>query len=627
MLGPIRSLALAFLLFQLSPSANAQTAISPPPKEVRNAIEQLPAEQRSTVRSAIAATQPFVIFLPGVLGSKLDEGSHNIFGVGIPSAEIAYVEGKQVSADLLDEMKLLPIQTPFTNAYAKPVSYMQGVTLREGAGFRFFPYDWRQSNIRSAEQFSNFICTHIEEIRSRPVIFIAHSMGGIVLKYWLAAKYHSAACGAEKIDQAIPVGSIKHVIFVGTPHLGAPKALSALLDNYYLIGDRDGSYLKRMLNNAIARNLNDYGSTFPSAYELLPRLSPDCAATWANPPARMNVNGSDGPLRNIFDIELWKTYNWPKGPYANDPRVRDQFLASNLATFLKKANELTCTLAKYDIDKEFKVTRFYGGDLVSTDCSVIVNVGVYRGKVTLGFRTCAGDGTVPVESANERGDGLPLPGEHLELLSAKAFTSFLAELYAQNMRDLDAEYARKTGSNLGPVELRIKLDQVIPPSPSPASEADRIASDITVRTNEAVVERRDQLNGLPAGTTASRIYDDARTQSNKTPLERANGYRIAAELKDTNGQRKAWALNNSADISLKQKDFSKAKAIALKALQEADAVQRKHPELREDMRRLKGLAAWTIAISSKKLGQLADVDEYRRLAIQNGNSKARRVQI
>ena len=172
---------------------------------------------------------------------------------------------------------------------------------------------------------------------------------------------------------------------------------------------------------------------------------------------------------------------------------------------------LLAPLAKYDIDKEFelKVTRFYGADLANTDCSVIVNVGDYRSEYTLGFRRCPGDGTVPVESANERGDGLPLPGEHLALLSSEAFMSFLSELYAKNMSNLDAEYAKKTDTNLGPVELRVQLSQLIPPNPNPISEAEKTASDITTRTNEAAVQRRDELEKLPAGTSGVKIFKDA----------------------------------------------------------------------------------------------------------------------
>ena len=100
---------------------------------------------------------------------------------------------------------------------------------------------------------------------------------------------------------------------VGTPHLGAPKALSALLDNYYLIGDRDSPYLQRMVNSTVAKNLNDYGGTFLALMNCSPRLSPDCSAKWTNPPVILKVQGADHPVKNIFLVDLWKNYNSAQG--------------------------------------------------------------------------------------------------------------------------------------------------------------------------------------------------------------------------------------------------------------------------------------------------------------------------
>lgn len=66
MLISLRFIALSLLIFLVSICASAQTAVAPPPETVRSAIEQLPIEQRNVVRSAIRATQPFVVFLPGI---------------------------------------------------------------------------------------------------------------------------------------------------------------------------------------------------------------------------------------------------------------------------------------------------------------------------------------------------------------------------------------------------------------------------------------------------------------------------------------------------------------------------------------------------------------------------------
>jgi hypothetical protein len=159
-----------------------------------------------------------------------------------------------------------------------------------------------------------------------------------------------------------------------------------------------------------------------------------------------------------------------------------------------------------------KVTRFYGAE-IDTDCTLTVNTTDWRHEYTLDFRKCPGDGTVPMESANEGGKGSPLSGEHLALLSADAFTSFLAGLFAKNVSAMDAAYAKATGSHLGPVEFREKLDLVVPPSSASPTSQPEEATEITARTNEAVLQRRDELKNLPPGTTATKIFNESKVEN------------------------------------------------------------------------------------------------------------------
>src|SRR3990167_10664539 len=77
-----------------------------------------------------------------------------------------------------------------------------------------FPYDWRL-NLDSTKDMLN---TKIEEIKTQTgadkVDIIAHSMGGLL------AKDYINSYGKDSIDK---------LIFVGTPHLGAPKARKVIL--------------------------------------------------------------------------------------------------------------------------------------------------------------------------------------------------------------------------------------------------------------------------------------------------------------------------------------------------------------------------------------------------------------
>jgi hypothetical protein len=73
-----------------------------------------------------------------------------------------------------------------------------------------FPYDWRKSNVDTAELLKD----KIEEVKAvcscTKVDIIAHSMGGLVTRQYIQSDYYQ-----NDVDQ---------VVFLATPHLGAPKA-------------------------------------------------------------------------------------------------------------------------------------------------------------------------------------------------------------------------------------------------------------------------------------------------------------------------------------------------------------------------------------------------------------------
>ncbi len=108
----------------------------------------------------------------------------------------------------------------------------------------FFPYDWRVDlNITK-----DLLKQKIDEVKQKTgatkVDIIAHSMGGLLTKNYLNLY------GKESIDK---------LIFVGTPHLGAPKAAKTLL-----VGER---FDIPMLADSAMRSL---ALNAPAVYELLP---------------------------------------------------------------------------------------------------------------------------------------------------------------------------------------------------------------------------------------------------------------------------------------------------------------------------------------------------------------------
>lgn len=90
---------------------------------------------------------------------------------------------------------------------------------QEGENLYCFTYDWRKSNDINALKLSAFIDSVKKWNNCSQVNIIAHSMGGIV------AKKYIAMAGPDNINK---------LIFIGTPHLGAPEILLALANGKLL---------------------------------------------------------------------------------------------------------------------------------------------------------------------------------------------------------------------------------------------------------------------------------------------------------------------------------------------------------------------------------------------------------
>lgn len=108
----------------------------------------------------------------------------------------------------------------------------------------FFPYDWRLDLDDTKELLKEKIEAVKAETGKEKVNIVAHSMGGLLTKAYI---------------EAYGEGSIDKLIFVGTPHLGAPKAGKVLLE-----GDRFSiPWLEEDRIKELAKNS-------PALHQLLP---------------------------------------------------------------------------------------------------------------------------------------------------------------------------------------------------------------------------------------------------------------------------------------------------------------------------------------------------------------------
>jgi hypothetical protein len=173
--------------------------------------------------------------------------------------------------------------------------FVQALRGRSDLPVYVFPYDWRYSNVRSADKLVQYVLA-LQKKNLKSLLptkwdgafdFACHSMGGLVFRQFVAA-WQSAMPGTP-----LPVN---RVVFVATPHLGSVDAVESMIrGETVLFGGR--------------KELRKLARTFPGVYELLPHA-----------PLENTVVDQDGAPLDIFDIHSWQSSVTPD---PNDPEDFD----------------------------------------------------------------------------------------------------------------------------------------------------------------------------------------------------------------------------------------------------------------------------------------------------------------
>jgi pimeloyl-ACP methyl ester carboxylesterase len=324
---------------------------------------------------------PPVILIPGVLGSRLrDHTGKELW----PGTALHLVADSKRELELpFDRHTLRPVEGGlepnglFEDALGSDFYGAILRTLRQSGGFvpgklgqpvdpqsrRYyvFPYDWRQDNVTSARQLDAMI----EQIRrdyadpALKVDVIAHSMGGLVTRYYLRYGTVDALEG----DGAFPINmagaeKINSVILLGTPNLGSVSSLQSML-----LGHRVG--LRRIEPEILA--------TMPSVYELLPHPLTD----WSVDPAGKDLNV------DLFDVAVWRHMQWSVFDPVVIARLRSRYqnpaagqayieaLQAYFAQNLERARRFIWSLTFEEPSSPVKLVVF-GGDCVLTPARVVI---------------------------------------------------------------------------------------------------------------------------------------------------------------------------------------------------------------------------------------------------------------
>jgi pimeloyl-ACP methyl ester carboxylesterase len=331
-----------------------------------------------------------LIFVPGILGSRLCDASENIiWGNATSFNRFADLELDSTPAKpplhhcgLVDEIQILG-SLWIHNSYK---SWLKGLAdigfSTENKTLFIFDYDWRLSNFENARLLDAFITKSIGQ--EKKFDLIAHSMGGIVSRIYL--------------DQYPSAASVTQIIYLGTPFLGSMNTFGTIKEGWgwpfnNLAGGQD----------VVAR----VALSFPSMLELLPRYNECCYIR--------KTDGSRQSL-NVFDPGTWRSLHWLPPAYL-EPAAFARF-----STVLRRSESLTKLLAKP------APSGIYEMIFASDSYDTLRLLGMKDGATVPAqwiFSSSKGDGTVPVYSVARRVDSdgysnvLPSFAKHEHLFDDK----------------------------------------------------------------------------------------------------------------------------------------------------------------------------------------------------------------
>ena len=189
-----------------------------------------------------------VVFVPGVLGSELENADHErVWPPKVSEMTFGYGRIDELMADDLTPVSVIR-RISFFGVYRTILNDIERCGYAVGGAerrFLPFPYDWRQSNDVTAQQLADALddLGNVSEL-----ILIGHSMGGLVSRYLLESGRFNDRDWFEAVTA---------LITLGTPHFGAPQPLAELRGLTSILGV-SGPDVRRLADDP----------RYPSLYQL-----------------------------------------------------------------------------------------------------------------------------------------------------------------------------------------------------------------------------------------------------------------------------------------------------------------------------------------------------------------------
>ncbi len=239
-----------------------------------------PAREVREIR-APAGTRPVVFVVPGIMGSHLAVRSERVW---LRLAAIFTGGLKKLRIDPLKPAAVTP-QALIEDAYGDLVEH-----LAETHDVRPFPYDWRLTLLENGRRLSVAVEAALTEMGAsdQPVRFVAHSMGGLVVRALMAV--------APDVWSRVTENPASRFVMLGTPNAGSFEIVRLLV--------AQATVLKQLAMADITSDRHDLLEVikrFPGVLQLLPSsaagggdlLEP---SRWANLAAQAPSKDWDPPI-------------------------------------------------------------------------------------------------------------------------------------------------------------------------------------------------------------------------------------------------------------------------------------------------------------------------------------------
>lgn len=244
---------------------------------------------------SIGKHQSAIIVVPGYYGTRLvrnsDEhlvwisASEALFGdqpLTLPVQGLGLTQAIDLRPDgILDHVPVIPYLYE-VDVYGALIDELRSKTHGDATVIPF-TYDWRRDLLDSVKQLD----ARVQQIRKdgiRDITLVAHSLGGLIVSYYLRYGTQEIASAVETWEG---VAQVSTVVMAGVPFLGVMNSL------------RNMNYGVTVKLNTSLLTAEAY-SSFPSSYYTLPLFETDRLMT-PNLDVRNNV---------IRNPESWKQSGW-----------------------------------------------------------------------------------------------------------------------------------------------------------------------------------------------------------------------------------------------------------------------------------------------------------------------------